>query len=42
MDSTTLTPFKQILKVVGRNPIHGKKIGGIKAYTKIKAEVNMP
>jgi len=38
MDSTTITLFKDILKGVGRNPKEGKKKGGIKAHTIIKAE----
>ncbi len=42
MDSTTITLFKDILKGVGRNPDNGKKKGGIKAHTIIKAEDNMP
>lgn len=42
MDSTTITLFKDILKGVGRNPIEGKKKGGIKAHTIIKAEENVP
>lgn len=42
MDSTTITLFKSILKGVGRNPDNGKKKGGIKAHTIIKAEDNMP
>jgi hypothetical protein len=42
MDSTTITLFKNILKGVGRNPINGRKKGGIKAHTIIKADDNMP
>lgn len=42
MDSTTLSLFKDILKGVGRNPINGKKKGGIKAHTMIKASENVP
>lgn len=42
MDSTTITLFKDILKGVGRNPKEGKKKGGIKAHTIIKAEENVP
>lgn len=40
MDSTTITQFKDILKGVGRNPVNGKKKGGIKAHTVIRAEDN--
>ena len=42
MDSTTITLFNDILKGVGRNPLQGKKKGGIKAQTIIKADENMP
>jgi hypothetical protein len=42
MDSTTITLFKDILKGVGRNPKEGKKKGGIKAHTIIKADENVP
>ena len=42
MDSTTITLCKDILKGVGRNPINGKKKGGIKAHTIIKSQDNMP
>jgi len=42
MDSTTISLFSNILKGVGRNPKHGKKKGGIKAHTVIKATENVP
>jgi Domain of unknown function (DUF4372)/Transposase DDE domain len=42
MDSTTISLFKDILKGVGRNPKGGKKKGGIKAHTIIKASENVP
>ena len=42
MDSTTITLFSQILKGAGRNPKTGKKKGGIKAHTLIKANENVP
>ncbi len=42
MDSTTIGLFKDILKGVGRNPLEGKKKGGIKAHTIIKADENVP
>ena len=42
MDSTTILLFKDILKGVGRNPKNGKKKGGIKAHTIIKASENVP
>ena len=42
MDSTTITLFSNILKGAGRNPKTGKKKGGIKAHTVIKADENTP
>jgi len=42
MDSTTITLFKAILRGCGRNPIEGKKKGGIKAHTIIDLNDNMP
>lgn len=42
MDSTTISLFKDILKGVGRNPKEGKKKGGIKAHTIIKASEHVP
>jgi len=42
MDSTIISLFKEILKGVGRNPKEGKKKGGIKAHTIIKADENVP
>ena len=42
MDSTTISLFKDILRGVGRNPKEGKKKGGIKAHTIIKASENIP
>jgi hypothetical protein len=42
MDSSTISLFKDILKGVGRNPKNGKKKGGIKAHTLIKADENVP
>lgn len=42
IDSTTISLFKNILKGVGRNPLNGKKKGGIKAHTMIKASENVP
>lgn len=37
VDSTTISLFSDILKGVGRNPINGKKKGGIKMHTMINA-----
>jgi hypothetical protein len=42
MDSTTISLFKDILRGVGRNSLEGKKKGGIKAHTIIKASENIP
>lgn len=42
MDSTTITLFSSILKGAGRNPKHGKKKGGIKVHSVIKATENVP
>lgn len=42
MDSTTISLFKDILRGVGRNPKEGKKKGGIKAHTIIKASEKVP
>jgi hypothetical protein len=37
VDFTTISLFSDILKGVGRNPINGKKKGGIKRHTMINA-----
>ena len=42
IDSTNITLFSSILKGAGRNPKQGKKKGGIKAHTMIKADENVP
>lgn len=42
VDSTTITLFSNILKGVGRNPINGKKKGGIKMHTMINAMEDVP
>mgnify|MGYP005862275787 CR=1 FL=1 len=42
MDSSTISLFKDILRGVGRNPKEGRKKGGIKAHTIIKASENVP
>ena len=41
-DSTTISLFKDILKCVGRNPINGKKKGGIKIHTVINVDETVP
>ena len=42
MDSTTISLFKEILQGVGRLSKGGKRKGGIKAHTIIKADENVP
>ena len=42
VDSTTISLFSDILKGVGRNPITGKKKGGIKVHTMINALEDVP
>ncbi|MGK0137524.1 MAG: hypothetical protein ACI9DJ_000971 [Algoriphagus sp.] len=42
VDSTTISLFSDILKGVGRNPIQGKKKGGIKMHTMINALEDVP
>lgn len=41
-DSTTISLFKDILKCVGRNPVTGKKKGGIKVHTVINVDESVP
>lgn len=42
IDSTTIKLFKEILKNAGRNPVDGKRKGGIKVHAMIKAEEDVP
>jgi len=42
IDSTTVSLFKEILKNAGRPPIDGKRKGGIKVHTLMKAEEDVP
>ena len=42
IDSTTITLFSNILKGAGRHPKHGKKKGGIKSHTVLKALEQVP
>lgn len=42
IDSTTIRLFKDILKCVGRNPISGKRKGGIKVHTLINLQEHVP
>ncbi len=42
VDSTTIKLFKEVLKNAGRNPADGKRKGGIKVHTMIKAKEDVP
>ena len=42
MDSTTISLFSNVLKGAGRNPKRGKKKGGIKVHTVLKAQEGVP
>lgn len=42
VDSSTISLFSDIIKGVGRNPINGKKKGGIKMHTMINAKEDVP
>jgi hypothetical protein len=42
MDSTTISLFSNVLKGVGRHPKSGKKKGGIKVHTALRAEEGLP
>lgn len=42
VDSTTVSLFKEILKNAGRTPVDGKRKGGIKVHTLMKAEEDVP
>ncbi len=42
IDSTTISLFCDILRGVGRNPVNGKKKGGIKMHTMINASEDVP
>ena len=42
VDSTTISLFNEVLKNAGRTPVHGKRKGGIKVHTLIKAEEDVP
>ena len=41
-DSTTISLFQEILKNAGRSPMNGKRKGGIKAHTLMKADEDVP
>jgi hypothetical protein len=42
VDSTTISLFQEILKTVGRTPLNGKRKGGVKAHTLMKADEDVP
>lgn len=42
IDSTTISLFCDIIRGVGRNPINGRKKGGIKVHTMINASEDVP
>lgn len=42
VDSTTIGLFQEILKNAGRTPLNGKRKGGVKAHTLMKAEEDVP
>jgi hypothetical protein len=42
IDSTTITLFQEILKAAGRPSINGRRKGGIKAHTLMKADEDVP
>ncbi|MDT0691942.1 IS4 family transposase [Salegentibacter sp. F188] len=42
IDSSTIPLFSDILKGVGRNPLNGKRKGGIKMHTMINAREDVP
>lgn len=42
VDSSTVTLFGDVLKGAGRNPFNGKKKGGMKIHTLIKASEDVP
>jgi IS4 transposase len=41
-DSTTVSLFQEILRNAGRSPMNGKRKGGVKAHTLIKADEDVP
>lgn len=42
IDSSTISLFKDVLSCVGRQPISGKRKGGIKIHTQINLQENVP
>jgi hypothetical protein len=41
-DSTTITLFQEVLKAAGTSPVNGKRKGGIKVHTLIRADQDVP
>ena len=41
-DSSTISQIKDILKCVSRNPVNGKKKGGIKLHSVINVDETVP
>lgn len=41
-DSTTIQLFQEVLKNAGRNPVEGRRKGGIKVHTLIKGDEDVP
>lgn len=42
LDSSTISLFQEILKAAGKNPVNGKRKGGIKVHTLIDASEDIP
>lgn len=42
IDSTTISLFQDVLRCVGRNPINGKRKGGIKVHTQMNLQQKVP
>lgn len=42
IDSTTISLFHDVLKAAGRNPVNGKRKGGIKAHTLMNVHEDVP
>lgn len=42
IDSTTISLFQDVLRCVGRNPMNGKRKGGIKVHTQMNLQQHVP
>jgi hypothetical protein len=42
IDSTTISLFQEILRTSGKNPVSGKRKGGIKVHTLIRSDQDVP